>query len=407
MSQTLVLFPTLPDGLRWSILEGDREAPVQVSSGEGAGSLDIALLHSISSTVVVLCSDDVFVSQVELPTRSEYDARQAAPFLIEEELASRLEDVDVAIGTPGEDGQRWVFAAATNVVEAWRDTCRPYLRGTVSTVPDCLLVAEFDAALTLRHERGRVIYLYGEALRQPGRAVGGACNGRMFDSLLHSLAASASEGSIAVSPALGLAGESIDALQDTPLDLAAYGLPETVLKRMPALLGQRLGAGLDWSRTLRLFARSAALAASLLLGLGLYMIGESVYLLQRAERYDTATVEMVQATFPAISGSLDPVRAGRILHERLAQRHGRERSGGFLPLLAGLASLADGHDSVVIETVRYDQSRPELSVSARYGVFSDFDALSEDARARNMELVDQGARDGTAGIDGDFILRIP
>ena len=340
MSQTLVLFPTLPDGLRWSILEGDREAPVQVSSGEGAGSLDIALLHSISSTVVVLCSDDVFVSQVELPTRSEYDARQAAPFLIEEELASRLEDVDVAI-------------------EAWRGTCRPYLRGNVSTVPDCLLVAEVDAALTLRHERGRVIYLYGEALRQPGRAVGGACNGRMFDSLLHSLAASASEGSIAVSPALGL------------------------------------------------FARSAALAASLLLGLGLYMIGESVYLLQRAERYDTATVEMVQATFPAISGSLDPVRAGRILHERLAQRHGRERSGGFLPLLAGLASLADGHDSVVIETVRYDQSRPELSVSARYGVFSDFDALSEDARARNMELVDQGARDGTAGIDGDFILRIP
>ena len=76
-------------------------------------------------------------------------------------------------------------------------------------------------------------------------------------------------------------------------------------------------------------------------------------------------------------------------------------------MLAALANLSDGHDSVVIQTIRYDQSRPELNVSARYDVFSDFDALSEDAQARNIELVDQGARDGAAGIDGDFMLRIP
>ncbi|WP_417494793.1 type II secretion system protein GspL [Maricaulis sp.] len=407
MSQTLVLFPTLPDGLSWSILEGEREAPVRVAAGDSATSLDAALLQSINSTVVVLRSDDVFVSQVELPTRSEHDARQAAPFLIEEELASRLEDVEVAIGTPDEYGQRWVFAAATNAVEAWRETCRPYLRGTVATVPDCLLVAEGDAALTLRREQGRVIYLYGDALRQPGRAVGGACSGRLFDSLLHSLAAPASDGPLAVSPALGLAGESISPLQDRPLDLSAYGLAEAALKRLPALFGQRAGAGLDWSRTLGLFARSAALAASLLIGLGLYTIGESVYLLQRADRYDAASVELVEAAFPDISGQLDPVRARRILDERLAGRHGRERSGEFLPLFAALANVSDGHDSVIIQTIRYDQSRPELSISARYGVFSDFDALSEQARTRNIELVDQGARDGNAGIDGDFILRIP
>ncbi|WP_417484360.1 type II secretion system protein GspL [Maricaulis salignorans] len=407
MSQTLVLFPAPPDGLQWSILEGGHEAVVQVSSGDSSASLDTALLQAIRSTIVILPSDDVFVSQAVLPTRSEHDARQAAPFLIEEELASRLEEVDVAIGAPDEDGQRWVFAAAKSAVEAWRDTCRPYLRGSVSTVPDCLLIAEGDAALTLRHEQGRVIYLYGEALRQPGRAIGGACSGRMFDSLLHSLTASASEGRLAVSPALGLAGESIRPLRDRPLDQAACGLSEGVLKRMPALFGQRLGAGIDWSRTLGLFARSAALAASLLLGLGLFMIGESVYLMQRADRYDAASVELVQAAFPAISGSLDPVRARRILDERLAERHGRERSGEFLPLLAALANLSDGHDSVVIQAIRYDQSRQELSVSARYDVFSDFDALSEDAQARNIELVDQGARDGPAGIDGDFTLRIP
>ncbi|WP_339740470.1 type II secretion system protein GspL [uncultured Maricaulis sp.] len=407
MSQTLVLFPAPPGGLHWSILEGERDAVVRASHGDSLASLDMALLQSVRSTIIVLPSEDVFVSQAVLPTRSEHDARQAAPFLIEEELASRLEEVDVAIGAPDEDGQRWVFAAAKSAVEAWRDTCRPYLRGTVSTVPDCLLVAEDDAALTLRHERGRVIYLYGEALRQPGRAIGGAANGRLFDSLLHSLAASASEGLIAVSPALGLAGERIKPLEGRPLDLAAHGLPEVALKRMPALFGQRSGAGLDWSRTPGLFARSAALAASLLIGLGLFMLGESAYLLQRAERYDAASVELVQTAFPAISGPLDPVRARRILDERLAERHGRERSGEFLPLLAALANLSDGHDSVVIQTIRYDQSRPELNVSARYDVFSDFDALSEDAQARNIELVDQGARDGAAGIDGDFMLRIP
>ena len=407
MSQILVLFPFPSQGLRWSILDGERTAPIPGGTGHSAESLDATLLQSISATIVVLPSEDVFVTQLVLPTRSEHDARQAAPFLIEEELASRLEEVDVAIGSSDEDGNRWVFAAATTAVAAWRETCQPFLRGNVSILPDCLLVAEGEAALTLRYERGRVIYLYGEALREPGRSVGGACSGGMFDSLLHSLAATASEGPLAVSPALGLAGESLRSLRDTPLEVAACALSDAALKRLPALFGPRPGAGLDWSRTLGLFARSAALAASLLIGLALYMIGESAYLLQRADRYDAASVELVQAAFPGISGSLDPARARRILDERLTERHGRERSGEFLPLLAALANLSEGHDAVVIETIRFDQSRPELGVSARYGVFSDFDALSEDARARNIELVDQGARDGAAGIEGDFIVRIP
>ncbi|WP_417469099.1 type II secretion system protein GspL [Maricaulis sp.] len=408
MSQDLVLFPLPDGGLRWSLIDDPRDAAARAASGDNAVSLQAhAGLETVGRTIIVLPCEDVFATQVVLPTRSEREARQAAPFLVEEELASRLEEVEVIIGAPDADGQRWVFAAAVSRIAAWRELCEPFLHGSVHTVPDCLLIAEDDAALSLRYERGRVLHLYGKQARESGRAAGGACDSRMFDVLLPGLAASVPEGPLAVSPALGLAGESIRPLRDLPLDLAASALTESHWKQFPPLISNRSGAGPDWLAAARVFARAAALAAALLLCAGLYQIGDGLYLRHQASRYDAVSVERVQQAFPGIAGTLDPARARRILDDRLSSQQGGEGGNAFLRLLAALSTLSADHDAIEIQAVRFDISRPELSISARYPEFSDFDAMGEDARGRNIEIIDQGARDGSAGVDGDFILRVP
>ena len=75
--------------------------------------------------------------------------------------------------------------------------------------------------------------------------------------------------------------------------------------------------------------------------------------------------------------------------------------------MAALAELTEGSETVRIDHVRFDRARGELSVSALYTDFADFDALSERAGRLGIVLTDGGARESGSALQGEFTVRLP
>ena len=94
------------------------------------------------------------------------------------------------------------------------------------------------------------------------------------------------------------------------------------------------------------------------------------------------------------------------MRQDLARLGGGADTSSFLSLAAALVSLTEDNERVRIEHLRFDQSRGELRVSAIYTDFADFDALSAAAERLGVQLQDEGAREGDAGLQGEFLLRV-
>jgi general secretion pathway protein L len=387
--------------LDWSIV--DRRRGVRLHSGTAGDGETVVLPDTggVDRTLVLLPSEAVFTGTVDLPARSEGEARQAAPFMIEEELASRLADTTVLPGPRGADGRRWVIAADTARVAAWRERIEPLAVRPVHVLPDCVAAAGPEAALTLFDRGDSILWLYGDATRKPGEAAGGAMDPPLFNRVVASVVRGAGGGGIAVSASLGLAGENFRQIPRGELDLMAAALPAERVAAMPALLGERLRSTLNWRDLAGPLKRPAALAAGLLLAFCLLTGGEAVYYRLQASRFDAAAVAQFRAAVPEVTRPVIPAEAERLLNGRLAALGGGDASP-FLQLMAALSELTAANESVRIDHVRFD--RGGLVVSALYSGFSDFDALSDRAESLGLRLEDGGARESGQAIEGEFTM---
>lgn len=119
MSQDLILRLDGQGGLHWSVVERATGRRLQAGEAGPEETPDLSAFAGIDRTLVLLPSEDVFLGTIDLPARGEREARQAAPFMIEEALASPLSTTEVIPGPRGEDGRRWVMAADRDRLAAW------------------------------------------------------------------------------------------------------------------------------------------------------------------------------------------------------------------------------------------------------------------------------------------------
>lgn len=405
MSQDLILRLDGQGGLHWSVVERATGRRLQAGEAGPEETPDLSAFAGIDRTLVLLPSEDVFLGTIDLPARGEREARQAAPFMIEEALASPLSTTEVIPGPRGEDGRRWVMAADRDSLAAWAARIDAVAVRPVHVLADCVATAERDVALTLYDRGDAILWLYGAAAREPGQPAGGAMDHRLFDPVIGALVEGAGSGTVAVSASLGLAGENFRQVERREIDLAASALPEEFIAAMPPILGERLRGRFDWGGLLGPLRRPLALAVGLLVAFCALMAGEGLYYRLQAARFDAASVAEFRAAVPEVTRRVIPAEAGRLLRARLAGLGGGETSP-FLQLMAALAELTAETDTVRIDHVRFDQARSALSVSALYTDFADFDALN--ARAENLGIVldDGGARESGSAIQGEFTVRL-
>jgi len=423
-----VLVLTLParadaDHASWALVEGEAVlAEGAVRPGEAP---ELPYGAAPQRAVALLPAEAVFLRRVSVPGGSERDARRAAPFLIEEQLAQPLDFVSVEIGPKQPDGTRFVLAVDSALRESWRKFAAGLGVKPVHAAPDAMTVPGHGADLAVYALEGRVLIQTrgGDLHAEPDgeaepRDMEAAASDRLFagvepdlaDLVLPALSAQIRPRRVIVTegfdPALTAPDDAPIALKRMPapdLRLTAVSLPLEAFERLPAALGAGLASGFDWAETLRPWRAAAGLAVAALIGLaGLNALQANV-LEQRAEAYEQARQETFQQAFP----DTRPVNIDVQLRRRLASVGAAEGGGGFLDLSAALSAILADVDGVRVDSIRYDAERGGLAVSALYADFGDFEALRAAAEARDLILEDGGARQSADGVEGEFTVRLP
>lgn len=397
MSRDLVLFAPVNDGHppRWVRVEEGRRK----RSGEG---LPPATDEAYDRLILVLPSSDVLVSRVSLAARSDREARQAAPFVIEDELAAPLEDTGFAIGPAGEDGKRWIYAARKTLVEVWRNLAEAVPARRVYFVPDAFAALDHAEDVILFGD-GSDLLLCRPRHDRPALRL----DPDMLAETLPALLLSSAPETLAVSDNVDwteIAGVPLPrprrfAAADPAIALA--GLAPERLSGLPGFL-QNTSSGADWLMLVMPFRRAGLLLLAGLMIAAALLTGEGYYYRYQRNAIDDAGTALFTTAFPGTPA----VNPQFQLRQALAAQDG---SGGsdFLLLARAVAELARQVDTVEIDSLRFDRGLNVLNVSATYSEFSDFEALSTAAATLGVTLEDGGVRQNGDTLNGDFSVRLP
>jgi len=403
----------------WALVQGDAVlAGGALSPGQAP---DLPPGPTPDYAVALAPAESIFLRRAPVPGTNDRDARRAAPFLIEEQLAQPLDDVEAAVGPAGDDGARFIAAVDGALLACWRRFAVGLGVKPIHLTPDAYVLPSVGADLVAFAYDDRVLARTRSAEIEPTDAerdvdaalaepIALALDAEVASALLPALANHIRPKRVLVSedldPNLTAPDETPVALKRVPapdLRVLAAQAPIETLSRLPALLGAGFISALDWAGLLKPWRTAAILASVALVGTALFAAGEAAYLERRANAFAAAEMETFQAGFPETR----PVDIQVQLRRALASVGAVEDSAGFLELAAALAGIMAGNDTVRIDALRYDADRGALSVSALYSGFDDFEALRTAADARGIELDDGGARQSASGVEGEFTVRLP
>lgn len=402
MSRDLIIRLPRPGGARvpWSVI--DRASGEEVASGLIAG--DRPPLDGVDRALYLAPSSDLLVRTLLLPARSEADARKAAPFAIEDELAGPLEETAIAVGPKRADGTRLVHAADRALTERWRRIAAAVDVRPAWLLPEAMALENEPGDLLLADEDNDVVFLNRTGTGPAVGRIEAAPSAVLFPALFARLRPD----TVAITPRIRLpglpAGEAPKAVhQLAPVDFAAAAsrLADADLKYLPALLGERHSAATDWAALRAPFRRAGVMAAAALILLIGYLAGEGVYLRFQADTLDRRAEAAFREAFPDVTRVVN-------LDAQLRQRIAGVSGGGgsdFLALAAAFAGLIEGETGFGIEAMRYDATSAALSVSAAYPDFASFEALRDRALDAGLIVEDQGARQEGGQVRGEFLVR--
>lgn len=402
MSRDLIIRLPRPGGSRvpWSVV--DRASGEVVADGLLVG--DRPPLDGVTRALYLAPSSDLLSRTVTLPAKRDSEARQAAPFAIEDDLAGPLEETEIAVGPRRTDGTRIVHAADRTLIERWRRIATAIDVRPAWLLPEAMGLEAEAGDLVLADEDNDVVFLNRTGSGPAFGRIEAEPSALLFPALFSRLRPE----TVSITPRIRLPGlpagetpKTIHALPAVNFAIAASRLDDADLKFLPALLGNRHSAATDWAGLATPFRRAGVLAvAALVLFLG-FNLGEGLYLRSQASSLDARAETAFRAAFPDVNRV---VNLDAQLRQRLASVSGGSGSD-FLRLAAGFAALIEGDDAFAVEALRYDAQSGALSVSATYPDFASFEALRDRALEAGLIVEDQGARQDGAIVRGEFRVR--
>lgn len=372
------------------------------------GELSVAPppLEGVRRALYVLPARDTLVRRLRLPARREQEARQAAPFALEDEMASELADTEVVVGPADGQGCRIAVAASRERVETWRRIAMQIGVRPAHAVPEAWALEAEAGDLILADLGGDVLFLN----RCDSGPVCGRIEAALVRRMLPTLVDTARPEHLVLSPALPVPGtdkewqpRDIRGLPAFEADIAVSRLESATLGALPFLLGSRFSSQADWVRHLQPFKRVAGLA---LAGLALFVVlalGEGAFLRTQSDQIDARAEEAFRAAFPEVTRV---VNLDAQLRQRV-QARGVSGQSEFLRLAGVMSRVLDESDDLRIEAMRYDSAVATLGVSATYADFASFEAFSVRAREAGLIVEDGGARQTDDTLSGEFTVRFP
>lgn len=330
-----------------------------------------------------------------IPAGNEKEARRAAPFAVEDDLAESIEDSHVALSEPNK-----ADPGAPREINVMSNE-------TLSVLIDGLSAQGFEEAeLVAAHS---VLPKQDMLFAAPGLILGRlgsrsfAIDPALGQDVLISMAEGYPEASVhgdQIARALGRVPESPGA---TSLEALLIRLATWVEEGQPFV---RLRQGAFESRRQVDFGGfgqwklAGALAA--VAGMGWFgsVLLETNAMNQRVESLSALTEEFARVGWPEVNGDAQQVLA-------LAQNSNVDLSQPFIDLLDASAVLYDGIEQVEgseIQTLRYDRLRRQMTATVAFESFADVDRLTAILSNAGINARSGDSRQSGSRVIGDLTL---
>lgn len=407
MSVVFVYFgPGEQSPVRWGVWDpraADFEAAGEIAEGpDGLASALSGLERGEEMRVVVIApGEDVTAAITRAPARSRAQARLAAAYALEDGLAEDVDALHVAVGPETEDG-RVALTVARRKMEAWREALNRAGLTPQAMLPDYALIPTppDEAAIFADGDRWIVALPDGsgfaiEAAHAPAIAAerakaAGIARMRVY---LDDPRARA---------ALAEAGFEVDAHSS----LDGYG----ILAMLAAGCGRAEPVDLmqgeyrprrRLSASLRAWRGTAALAAAAAAAFFVAIFAETAAMRTAADQALAQAEEIYRNAFP------DERRIVN-LRAQIRAKAAQPGAGGsnFLALADLLAASVRDVENIRVESIRYNDTRAEISAEILLEDFGDAERLRSAAEARGAVIEDRGMRRQGDSVAGDITLRL-
>lgn len=351
------LLPEDSDTAEW-IVCADRKSPADAARGP----LNEAAKLGVRRRVVVLVpSEDVLLTRVNLQTRNRQQFAKAVPYALEDELAQDVEQLHFALGPRQADNSRPVAVCARARMDAWLEGLRAADITPHALLPDVFALPAGDTWNALLEDERAVVRI--------GAYHGWACDPAQLTDLLALAIEEAQTPPASLTLYLcGHGGVQLDTLglalnpmRRCPPALFAEGLDE---KAGINLLQGTYSSQDDIGHYLKPLRMTAVLAAIWLALQFVIMIGEYRDLARQDRKLITAIEQVYRDTFPNAQRIINP----RVqMEQRLAALRGNSADGadtGFLRLVAASGGAAGAISGVQIESLDYGDDRLDLILTA-------------------------------------------
>ncbi|MBF20099.1 MAG: hypothetical protein CME88_17120 [Hirschia sp.] len=355
--------------LAWRIVDDEG----RVESGGECVIEDLPRMGG-GAVVLVLPGDRVSVQRAVLTARNDKQLRAAAPFAIEDDVATDLDDVHIALGPVDSVGaKRALHVVATEYLDMWLNA----FEGSGFTIMD----VSADHALLPNSDNIAQVLALPQRWIASADQWSGSVDRHLGQDVLEAVLAS-------VQPdAETEAGPDMEMLEVG--DAFDYLAARTIDKHVSLLQGayQRRnaseGAAMDWRRW--------RLPGALVAACGLFAIAgtafEGAALRQKSDEARAQTETIFREAFPQVSRVVNP-RAQ--LRTQLAGREGG--ASEFLELSSMLAGAVEDNEGVDVQAMRYDRGQSELQVSIAFKSYGDLTQLKDRIIASGGAVQEGGSR---------------
>jgi len=362
------------------------------------------LAQQARRVALIVPGTQVLCRRVDLPARTETQARAAAGSLMEDYLACAPEAMHFALARPGPENLRSVFAVEDAAMRAWLSRLAELGLEPDLVVPDYLLLGARTGEAVLLDEETTVTAALGpgegftaeselarlalpEAL---ARAEIGALT--LVSDSPERLTPPDGWGDVAVSQALPPSEETRLAEMAARLEGAAVNLRQGPFARQRGLAGTS-------RRGLAALAAALALVA-VLAAMLLYLEGARYARL--AEEADARAARVFRSVAGESERVVNPVQQLSAKRAALSGKSG----GGFLELASMLSAAVASVDGVRVQSLSYAGENASLNARLAYRAFDDLDPIKEAVAARGGRLTETGARQDNGTVRGTVTVEM-
>lgn len=400
----IVLIPSAGDA-------GFSEGPVlwACRSDEGVESGSLSAFSELAEfklededeIAVVVPGGDVVLHGVNVPVRAETQARIAASFALEDELAVDREEVFFALGPPAEAGwSRSVALVAVSKIDAWLSALKKIGISPNILVPDFLLLPSDEHTLRIV-ERGERILVRG------AENIGFAADVSLLPLVLSDLLKRNEITSVEVAaadadlltPEGGWGSRNVSAMPAPSDDaFAEFALDNLASAATLNLLQGAYAPHRSVWKGFEVWKRAAALAAAICIAyVGLLGV-EGWRYASEAGRREARAEAVLRAAFPDIQRVVNP-RAQ--MRARLADTGGGNPDQ-FFDLAAMVYGAANPLPTVEIEGMQYDNLRGDLAVDIAFQSYPDLEQLKTVITENGGVVEEGGSRQQGNRIAGEI-----